>query len=271
MGTARLTGAPSLPRFVWFLSLLLLAPLYRRAERLPVKTYTTADGLLRDVAYCIVQDSRGFLWFCTSDGLSRFDGYSFTNYTTDDGLPHRIVNAFLESRSGNYWVATNNGLARLNPKGGRGATSPIGGKQSSIGNEPEPMFVNYNPENDERSNIIEVLFEDPRGKLWLGTAAGLYWVEEADGRVIFHHVELPKVKPNSDPTVLAMIADKGGNVWVGTDGQGLYRILPRGRIEHYTDKNGLPLLHVSSLLADRNGRIWVGMAGNGGACLSTRF
>jgi ligand-binding sensor domain-containing protein len=92
---------------------------------LPVKTYTTADGLLRDTAQCIVQDSRGFLWFCTSDGLSRFDGYGFTNYTTDDGLPHRVVNSFLETRAGVYWVATNEGLAGFNPKRRCGFSAPI--------------------------------------------------------------------------------------------------------------------------------------------------
>jgi ligand-binding sensor domain-containing protein len=57
-----------------------------RAELLPVKTYTTADGLLRDEVYRIKQDSRGFLWFCTGDGLSRFDGYGFTNYTNNKGI-----------------------------------------------------------------------------------------------------------------------------------------------------------------------------------------
>jgi ligand-binding sensor domain-containing protein len=62
-----------------------------QAEQLPVKTYTTADGLLRDEVNRIKQDSRGFLWFCTNDGLSRFDGYNFTNYTTDDRLPHRSL------------------------------------------------------------------------------------------------------------------------------------------------------------------------------------
>lgn len=102
-----------------------------RGELLPVKTYTTADGLLRDAASCIVQDSRGFLWFCTSDGLSRFDGYGFTNYTTDDGLPHSVVNAFLETRNGVYWIATNDGLARFNPKGERGGSNTI----------PNPQFL----------------------------------------------------------------------------------------------------------------------------------
>src|SRR5262245_19119708 len=90
------------------------------AEQLPVKTYTTADGLLRDRANRIKLDSRGFLWFCTNDGLSRFDGHSFTNYTTDDGLPHRVVNDLLETRGGAIWVATGNGLARFNPNGPKG-------------------------------------------------------------------------------------------------------------------------------------------------------
>jgi len=46
------------------------------AEQLPIKTYTIADGLARDTVTCIVHDSHGFMWFCTPDGLSRFDGYN---------------------------------------------------------------------------------------------------------------------------------------------------------------------------------------------------
>ena len=71
-----------------------------RAERLPIKTYTTVDGLAHNNINKIVRDSRGFLWFCTGDGLSRFDGYTFTNYGTDQGLPHRVVSDFLETRGG---------------------------------------------------------------------------------------------------------------------------------------------------------------------------
>src|SRR5437879_9137945 len=62
-----------------------------QAERLPLKTYTTADGLAHNEINKIVRDSRGFLWFCTADGLSRFDGYAFANYGTDQGLPHANV------------------------------------------------------------------------------------------------------------------------------------------------------------------------------------
>ena len=70
---------------ITFLSLLV------KAERLPIKTYTIADGVAQNEINKIVRDSRGFLWFCTAGGLSRFDGYSFTNYGTDQGLPHANI------------------------------------------------------------------------------------------------------------------------------------------------------------------------------------
>src|SRR5216110_2227699 len=75
------------------------------AQQLPVRTYTTADGLPRDVVLRIVRDSRGFLWFCTGDGLSRFNGYEFTTYSIEQGLPHSFINDLLETRRGTYWVA----------------------------------------------------------------------------------------------------------------------------------------------------------------------
>jgi len=63
--------------------LLLIAPIALPAKRLPIRAYTTADGLARDSILCIVQDSHGFLWFCTAEGLSRFGGLPIHQ------LPHR--------------------------------------------------------------------------------------------------------------------------------------------------------------------------------------
>ena len=65
------------------------------AERLPLKTYTTADGLAHNVINKIVRDSRSFLWFCTFEGLSRFDGYTFTTYGVDAELPSPVINDLL--------------------------------------------------------------------------------------------------------------------------------------------------------------------------------
>ena len=57
------------------------------AEVLPIRSYNTADGLAGDSINRIVADSRGFVWFCTPEGLSRFDGYRFVNFGLAEGLP----------------------------------------------------------------------------------------------------------------------------------------------------------------------------------------
>ena len=104
------------PGTVLLLGLLLCASGISHAEQLPARTYTTADGLPRDLITRIVRDSHGFLWFCTGDGLSRFNGYEFTTYGVEHGLPHPFINDLLETRRGVYWVATNGGgVARFNP------------------------------------------------------------------------------------------------------------------------------------------------------------
>src|ERR1700731_3110703 len=144
---------------VWLLGLLLFVPGLVQAEQLPIKTFTTADGLTSDSINQIVRDSRGFLWFCTTEGLSRFDGYQFTNYTTDQGLPHRWVSSLLETRDGSYWVATGGGVSRFNPKG-------------------TPLFTTYHPSEDEASWHVESLIEDQAGVIWCGTHHGLYRMEE---------------------------------------------------------------------------------------------
>ncbi len=84
-----------------------------QAERLPFQIYDASNGLAHDRIRCVLADSRGFLWFCTADGLSRFDGSRFVNYGLEHGLPHPEVNAIVEAGPGVYWVATEVGLARL--------------------------------------------------------------------------------------------------------------------------------------------------------------
>src|SRR5262245_36270622 len=89
------------------------------AERLPVEALTVAHGLASNTIHKIVRDSRGFLWFCTGDGLSRFDGHQFVNFRLEHGLPGRNVLDVIESRAGDYWVATNAGLVHIPGNPGR--------------------------------------------------------------------------------------------------------------------------------------------------------
>jgi ligand-binding sensor domain-containing protein/two-component sensor histidine kinase len=236
---------------MWLLGLLLFVPCHIEAEQLPIKTYTTGDGLANDNINQIVRDSRGFLWFCTGEGLSKFDGYQFTNYTTDQGLPHRWVSGLLETRDGNYWVATGGGVSRFNPNG-------------------TPLFTTYHPSEDQESWHVEVLIEDREGVIWCGTHRGLYRLEDAAGRPQFQFVEMGMPTAPESDFVQAILADSHGALWVGTRASGLYRRWPDGRVEHYTTQQGLPGNRVEALLEDREGRLWVGTPDGLGELVATR-
>ncbi len=211
------------------------------AEHLPVKTYTVADGLPRDMVYKIKQDSRGFLWFCTMDGISRFDGYAFTNFTTNDGLPDRHVNDFLETKSGTIFIATDGGLARLNPKG-------------LANSKDNPLFTLILPDNP-KAKAFQFLFEDETGVIWAGTSDGLYTLNE---RRELAAVDLGPARPDIERLfVSAIIKDRRGVMWIGTYGA-LFRLLPSGEVHRFTKANGLPETSISTLHEDKNGRIWVG-------------
>src|SRR5262252_2579196 len=160
-----------------FYLLFFLLTLWSRtwAEHLPIKTYTTVDGLANNEINRIVRDSRGFLWFCTSNGLSRFDGYTFTNYGTGQGLPHGSVSDFLETRGGEYWVATGAGLVRFNPQA---PPEPRVAYANETGSRSPPMFTVVVPEEENRySRSITVLLADHSGTLWCGTYTGVYRLE----------------------------------------------------------------------------------------------
>ena len=145
-------------------------PCLLQGELLPIRNYTTADGLAADHVNCIVPDSRGFLWFCTSEGLSRFDGYHFVSYGVREGLAHRNVSTLVETRSGGYFVGTALGMARINP-GGEGA-----------------RFTTYAPERDPSQNYVADLSESRSGKILCATSTGLFEWDAASG---FHRRQLP--------------------------------------------------------------------------------
>ena len=221
------------------------------AERLPIKTYTAADGLARDHVNRIVQDSKGFLWFCTSEGLSRFDGYRFTNYGMEQGLADRQVNDLLETRSKTYWVATNNGLCRFIP-------DPMLQASESPPRASSGRFVIYYPSEEATARSINVICEDQAGTIWCGTSAGLFRLDQPGGKAVFSFVDI--IQPAGAVEKLrvqAIIEDRRGSLWIIAQ-SGLYRLWPDGIVERFTGREKLPKAFSNALLEDRDGRIWVG-------------
>jgi signal transduction histidine kinase/ligand-binding sensor domain-containing protein len=226
----------------------LLAPLiclafasHLRAEQLPVKTYTIADGLARDYVSRIKQDSHGYMWFCTGEGISRFDGYGFTNYGIAEGLPHRLVDDFLETHDGLYLFATEGGLVQFHPR----PTNPN-----------DPRFTIIPLGDNEASKSVVRLAEDSSGAIWCATGNGLYRLTRTDNS--WHPAFIDKDSAGAIiPAVNALSFDNRGSLWLAT-GAGLYRRWPDGSVEHYTTRNGLSQDGISVIVQDRDGRIWVG-------------
>jgi signal transduction histidine kinase/ligand-binding sensor domain-containing protein len=223
-----------------------------RAERLPVRTYTIADGLLRDGVTRIFQDSRGFLWFCTADGVSRFDGYGFTNFTTDDGLPERHVNDALELND-TIFFATGGGLARLNPTGARGSID-------------HPLFTVLSPD-PEKPVAFNALFKENDDVILAGTDAGLYRVESSGERVRFENIPLGDAPDH--PDVTAIFRDSKGVIWAGKFGR-IIRIAPGEPPVVFRREHGVPTAGITRFAEDEKGRLWVAMRDFGGLLLLDR-
>ena len=226
---------------ILFLSLQFI-PRFLRAERLPTRVYTTADGLASNQVGCIKRDSHGFLWFCTSEGLSRFDGSTFTNYTVEQGLPDRVVTDFLETRDGDYWVATPKGVALFDP-------SPGSGKR---------VFSSFDSRGFGYERQVNALFEDHRGTIWLGTINGTAQLVKTGEAWSLRRAAFSAIQTSS---IEEFLEDPDGSLWFAAydherDSR-LCKIGAGGKYEEFRNrffKNN----RILTMLRDRRGRFWVG-------------
>lgn len=192
----------------WILiaGLVIAAP--AGAQQLSLRSYTVAHGLAHDDITSILQDSRGYLWIGTFEGVSRFDGYAFHSYDTADGLGNYVVNALAEDRQQRLWVATNGGgIAVLND-------AP----------EASPRFSSFLPDRGGAA-YVNVLAVGDDGRLWCGTDGGIYVADVSGEAPIFTYVGF-----GAYSAVAAAVS--GGSVWIGVNGVGLLEF-GRGRTVTY--------------------------------------
>jgi ligand-binding sensor domain-containing protein/signal transduction histidine kinase len=238
--------------FRLFLILAIATAHWLRAQQPSFRIFTTEDGLVRNWVTKIHRDSKGYLWFCTVEGISLFDGYRFTNFSTRDGLPNRLVSDMIETQRGDYWFATTAGLARFHKDHGNA-----------------PAFDAIRVGDGKESNDVQVLYQSHDGTIWVGTAAGLYSFRPQDGEPGPHRTPLNGSGPLE---VRALVEDSRRNLWVATS-RGLLRRRPNGEI----DSVPIPILtRINSMLVDAYDRLWagglslIGSAGPGLAGVDTK-
>jgi signal transduction histidine kinase/ligand-binding sensor domain-containing protein len=243
-----LCGVSSYSSFL--LALLLILSSAVMAERLPMRLYTSADGLWSGFINYSMRDSHGFIWFCTRDGLSRFDGYRFTNYKISDGPESQNFSSIFESRSGVFWIQiSGRGLYRYDP-----ASAVISAQPSeALGTNPDGKVV-LNAELVSTKYFGEIL-QDRTGNLWIGST-GLFLIEEKNSEVSFREIDLgvpADWRPSFSVESMAEAGD--GSLWLGTS-HGLLRRLPDGRVSQYSLRHNPKSDFIRLLLADKSGNIW---------------
>jgi diguanylate cyclase (GGDEF)-like protein/PAS domain S-box-containing protein len=188
----------------FLLSLLLglfFIPYSHAANNVFVK-YSKSDGLVQNTVTNSLEDTNGFMWFSTFEGLSRFDGYEFKNYRHSRKDPHSLPDNFtkklLLDSSQNLWVATQNGLAKYNPL--------------------KDNFTNYNKDNSQlNSNDIFTIALNQDGKLLVSTAENLYFYDEiADSFLPF------TVNGEKLPADMKVIFSESDKTWIGTLASGIF-------------------------------------------------
>jgi two-component system sensor histidine kinase ChiS len=215
-------------------------------------------GLSQSTVACILQDSRGFMWFGTAEGLNRYDGSGFKVYRHDpqdpNSLGHNQVTALAKDREGMLWIGTDGGgLDRLDLQ--------------------RDTFTHYRHNPGDPASLAEdvvlSLLVDRDGVLWIGTGEGLDRLDRAtgDGQAarFIHHQNNP-ADPHSlkGGTIESIYQDREGMIWVGTNGSGLNRLDPTtGRFTHFQHDANDPHSLISNYLVgamyeDQTGDLWIG-------------
>ncbi len=214
--------------FLLALVLELLTPHESAAQVLPFHTFTTIHGLISNTINDLFQDSRGFLWIATFDGLSVYDGYTFTSYTSLDGLAHHLPWCVTESRHspGTLLIGTNGG---------------------GVSRFRDGMFTTLRLGSDHEENEVSRIVEDNRGALWCLTNAGI--VIAADGAPI----KLQLHQPNA---IMTLAQSTDSILWIGENNT-LYRFSSsRVTLSRVT----IPLRHhgvINNLSPESRGGMWV--------------
>jgi ligand-binding sensor domain-containing protein len=231
---------------VGYLLLVLSASVH--AQQLHFAHIGSSEGLPQRTVTCILQDSRGFLWIGTQEGLCRYDGRNFVVYREHtagaSGLSDDYAWCLLEDSRGMIWVGTRHGLNRFDPV--------------------REVWINYYHRNEDPSSLsndwVTDMHEDEQGVLWIATMNGLNRMksEGSFGRVAYRDT-----RRGEADSVWCLSATDDGTLWIGSSGSGLYALRNSETTAlSYRNRSdepaSLPSNDVRALETDAAGRLWVG-------------
>ena len=233
--------------FLIFLICILPKNIYA-SKMMNFENLTIDNGLSQATAEAIIQDSDGYIWIGTNDGVNRYNGSEFKVFDANDEDENSIISnyvtALIEDKNKNLWVGTDEGLSKINL------------------NDYSINHYRYNKKNKDISYYaIIVMYMDYDGNLYMGNNKGVYlYNEKIDDFDKIFGIENGLI----DENVYSINKDKDGNLWIGTN-QGLHKVdansnkaYPYSVEDTKTSEWG----KIKTIFFD-NDNMWVGTSENG--------
>ena len=217
------------------------------------RNITIQNGLSQNSVSSIYQDSEGYMWFGTADGLNRYDGYNFEIFKFNPKNKNSISGSYIgdiqEDSLGNIWVATSKGLSKI----------------SKNNND----IKNYVYDKNNKSGIshynIRCILIDSKNRVWIGTEHGLNLYDEKTDEFIKYYSKENDRNSLSDNFILSMDEDEKGNIWIGTK-HGLNMLNQESNtFKRYikSEKNSINNNYIYDICSTKDGNLWIATRGGG--------
>jgi ligand-binding sensor domain-containing protein/serine phosphatase RsbU (regulator of sigma subunit) len=285
-------------RLLFFLAVLPLFSANLFSQQYFFRRYSVEEGLPQSSVYCLMQDSRGYIWMGTDGaGVARFDGKKFETFSktsgfSTSGVRGSIVRSICEDRKGNIWFGTDGGLTLYDGYG----FSTIGKKQGLNGTAVLKIIegsngmiwvatndgglagvtlgdsisiINYSRSDGLISDFVFDIYEVSANKLFLGMVGGLSIIEFEDTSCTkIKSIENPGIQSGSQVHIISIEADQEGTVWLGTYGKGLFSAVLDPFTKQYSIRpssinNLMPDLLIWDIFNKRNNELWIATENNG--------
>ena len=201
----------------------------------------------------VAQDSLGFMWFATRDGLFRYDGAEFKRITSIYANPGRSsqndLRTILYDSQGLFWLGTAGGLLLYDP----------------VTDAPVPFLGKLDSSASYASNRIHCLKELASGNVLIGTRDGLYRYERAPQTVALLDLTFGVGETHASSNINCIYQTRIGDVWIGTQNglfhgkgtNGLHQSLEVFRHDP-SDEGSIVNDQIHALTEDRDGNLWIG-------------
>lgn len=277
--------------------ILALSALHAFSIDLNFRYYMVESGLSSNTVYVIIQDSKGFIWIGTEDGLNRFDGYTFHSYRNiprdEASIVNNYIYAIYEDSREKLWVGTETGISTYDYKSnsfhffdkktqkGIGLSDKI---QNIIADKDENIWISsfrqgvffYNTKQDllkmysfdnyilnkQEPIFVTCIYRDRDGTIWALANNTKYQMYKFDAKKDQFIPAFPKASPEMLARLggYSMLEDTFGTLWLGTWTNGLLEINKKeGILQAYLNTDNVDkVLHIHSIMEYEPGKLLIG-------------